>query len=178
MWKQYSRNETMKLEVFLQPFSCKLNQNKFENECDRLYPSGSAFSRIYGSIKMHSFFSVSFSKLHPVAPSIETFRYNLFHCFYDLLSPLIPNESPVRVLFLSLLKFKMRILQIRLFFFTYHGTTLFINIQLQETIVKAIDLNLNNNLNLSINRKGLQKLFLFVTLQTYIVTITISFRIC
>ena len=64
-----------------------------ENEYDKLYPSGSAPARIYGTPKMHKFSpSDSFPKLRPIVSSIGTFNYNpaLFLC--DLLSPLVPND--------------------------------------------------------------------------------------
>ena len=51
---------------------------------------------------------------------------------------------------------------------SYDVTSLFTNISLQETIDIAITLIFNHNPNLNINRKELQKLFLFATSQTYI----------
>ena len=69
VWKQYSRNKTMKLEIFLQLCLGKLNQNKFFNEmniidCYYDFPSDLIFSCINGTFKIHSFSSNdSFSKL-------------------------------------------------------------------------------------------------------------------
>ena len=51
---------------------------KTNNEYNKLYPSGSAPSPIYGTPKMHKFSSSdSFSKLRPVVSSIGIFSYNL-----------------------------------------------------------------------------------------------------
>ena len=58
----------------------KLKQKNFFNgiQYDKLYPSGSAPARIYGTPKMHKFSSRdSFPKLRPVVSSIRTFNYNL-----------------------------------------------------------------------------------------------------
>ena len=63
-----------------------------EIEYDKLYPSGSAAARIYGTTKMHKLSSTdSFPKLRPIVSSIGTFNYNLVRFLYDLLSPLVRN---------------------------------------------------------------------------------------
>ena len=78
----------MKREASLQRFLCKLNQkNVFnETEYDKLYFSGSAPARIYGTPKMQKFSSSdSFSKLRPIVTSIGIFNYNLARFICDLL---------------------------------------------------------------------------------------------
>ena len=85
----------MKREASLQRFLRKLKQKNFFNEIeyDKLYPSGSAPARIYGTPKMHKFSSSdSFPKLRPIVSSIGTFNYNLARFLCDLLSPLVPND--------------------------------------------------------------------------------------
>ena len=85
----------MKREASLQRFLCKLKQKNFFNEIeyDKLYPSGSAPARIYGTPKMHKFSSSdSFPKLRPIVWSIGTFNDNLARFFCDHLSPLVPND--------------------------------------------------------------------------------------
>ena len=85
----------MKHEASLQRFLRKLKQKYFFNEIeyDKLYPSGSAPARIYGTPKMHKFSSSdSFPKLRPIVSSIGTFNYNLARFLCDLLSPLVPND--------------------------------------------------------------------------------------
>ena len=64
-----------------------------ENECDKLYPSGSAPAHVYGTPKMHKFSSSdSFPKLRPIVSSIGTFNYNFARFLCDLLLPLVPND--------------------------------------------------------------------------------------
>ena len=85
----------MKREASLQRFLSKLKQKDFfnENEYDKLYLSGSAPARIYGTPKMHKFSSGdSFPQLRLIVSSIGTFNYNLAHFLCDLLSPLVPND--------------------------------------------------------------------------------------
>ena len=78
-----------------------------EIEYDKLYPSGSAPARIYGTPKMHKFFSGdSFPKLCLIVSSIVTFNYKLVHFLHDLLSPLVPNDHSCKDTFLFL---KLRI---------------------------------------------------------------------
>ena len=60
---------------------------------DKLYLSGSAPARIYGTPKMHKFSSSdSFPELRPIVSSIGTFDYNLARFLRDLFSPLVPND--------------------------------------------------------------------------------------
>ena len=73
----------------------ELQQKNFLNEIeyDKLYPSGSAPARIYGTPKMHKLSSSdSFPKLRLIVSSIGTFNCNLARFLCDLFSPLVPNE--------------------------------------------------------------------------------------
>ena len=91
--------KTLKPELSLECFLRKLKQKNFFNEIeyDKLYPSGSAPARIYGTPKMHKFSSSdSFHKLHPIVSSVGTFNYNLARFLCDLLSPLVPNDYSCR----------------------------------------------------------------------------------
>ena len=75
-FEKLSKYLTLKREASLQRFLRKLKQKKIfnENEYDKLYPSGSAPARIYGTPKMHKFScSDSFSKFLPIASSIHTY---------------------------------------------------------------------------------------------------------
>ena len=71
-----TRSSTLKCEASLQRFLRKLKQKTFNAiEYDKLYPSGSAPARIYGTPKMHKFSSSDFfPKLCPVVSSIGTFN--------------------------------------------------------------------------------------------------------
>ena len=55
-FKKLNEDPTLKREASLQGFLSKLKKNFFnEIEYDKLYPSGSAPGRIYGTPKMHKF---------------------------------------------------------------------------------------------------------------------------
>ena len=103
-----------------------------------MYPSGSAPDRIYGAPKMHKFSSSdSFSKLRPIVFSIGTFNYNLARFLCDLLSPLVPNDYPCKDTFSFASQIKNGNLS-KNFPVSYHVTSLFTNITLQQTIDLAI----------------------------------------
>ena len=141
----------------------------FEIEYDKLYPSGSAPARVYGTPKMHKFSSSdSFPKLHPIVSSIGTFNYNLARFLCDLLSPLVPNDYSCKDTSSFVSQIKNANLS-KKFIVSYDVTSLFTNISLQETIVIAINLIFNHNPNLNITRKELKKLLLFATSQTHFI---------
>ena len=76
-FEKLNEDPTLKREASLQRFLRKLKQKNFFNEIeyDKLYPSGSAPARIYGTPKMHKFLSSdSFPKLRPIVSSIGTFN--------------------------------------------------------------------------------------------------------
>ena len=90
-FEKLNEDPTLKREASLQRFLRKLKQKNFfnETEYDKLYPSGSAPARIYGTPKMHKVYSSdSFPKLRSVVSSIGTFSYNLARFLCDLFSPL------------------------------------------------------------------------------------------
>ena len=102
----------------LKCFLGKLKQKNIFNEIeyDKLYPSGSAPARVYGTPKIHKFSSNdSCPKLHQIVSSIGNFNYNLacFHC--DLLSPLVPNDCSSKDTFFLFLKLRMQIFPKSLF---------------------------------------------------------------
>ena len=159
----------MKREASLQRFLRKLKQKSFfnDNEYDKLYPSGSAPPRIYGTPKMHKFSSSDSSpKLRPIVSSIGTFNYNLARFLCDLCSLLVPNDYAYKDTFTFVSQIKNVNLS-ETFLVFYDITSLFTSIPLQETIAIAINLIFNPNLNLNITKKELKKLFLFATSQTH-----------
>ena len=161
----------MKRQASLQHFLLKLTQKNVFNEieCDKLYPSGSAPARIYGTLKMQKFSSSdAFPKLRSIVSSIGTFNYNLAHFLCDLLSPLVPNDYSCKDTFSFVSQIKNANLS-KKFLVSYDVTSLFTAIQLQETIDIAINLIFNHNPNLNITRKELKKLFLFATSQTHFI---------
>ena len=155
----------MNHEASLQHFLRKLKQKNFFNEIeyDKLYPSGSAPARIYGTPKMHKFSSSdSFPKLRPIVSSIGTFNYNLARFLCDLLSPLVPNDYSCKDTFSFVSQIKNANLS-RKFLVSYDVTSLFTNIPLQEAIDIAINLIFNHNPNLNLKRTLKSFLFHYIT---------------
>ena len=151
--------------------SLKIIRQLKDNELkyDKLYPSGSAPARICGTPKMHKFSSSdSFPKLRPIVSSIGTFNYNHTRLLYDLSSPLVPIDYSCKDTFSFVSQIKNANL-CKQFLVSYDVTSLFTNIQLQETIDIAINLIFNHNSNLNIFREELKKLFLFATSQTHFI---------
>ena len=109
-----------------------------EIECNKLYPSGSASARMYGTHKIHKFTSGdSFPKRGRIVSSVGTFNYNLAHFLCDLLSPLVPNDNSCKDTFSFVSQIKNANLSRKLLT-SYNVTSLFTNIPLQETIDVAI----------------------------------------
>ena len=118
-----------------------------------MYPPGSAPSRIYGIPKMQKFSSSdSFPKLRPIVSSIGTFNYNLARFLCNLLSPLVPNDYSSKDTFSFVFQINNANLS-RKVLVSYHVTSLFTNILLQETVDIAINLIFNHNPNLNIIQK-------------------------
>ena len=156
----------LKREVSLQRFLRKLKQNNFFNEIeyDKLYPSVVAPARIYGTAKMHKFFSSdSFSKLCPIVSSIGTFNYNLTRFLCDLLSPLVPNDYSCKDTFSFVSQTKNASLS-KKSFVSYNVTSLLNNVPFQETIDIAVNAIFNYNLN--ITKKELNFFFLLAASQS------------
>ena len=177
-FEKLNEDPTLKCEASLQRFLRKLKQKKKFNEIeyDKLYPSGSAPARIYGTPKMHKFSSSdSLPKLRPIASSIGTFNYNLARFLCDLLSPLVPNDYSCKDTFSFVSQIKNTNLSKKLLV-SYDVTSFFTNIPLQETIDIAIKLLFNHNPNLNITRKELKIIFLFATSKTHFI-LTVSFII-
>ena len=168
-FEKLNEDPTLKREISLQRFLRKLKQKNIfnETEFDKLYPSGSAPARIYGTPKLHKFSTIgSFLKLRPIVSSIGTFNYNLARFLCDLLSPLVPNDYSSKDTFSFASQIKNANLS-KKFIVSYNITNHFTNIQLQETIDVAINFISNQNPNLNITINKLKKLFLFTTSQTH-----------
>ena len=159
-FEKLNEEPTLKREASLQCFLRKLKQKNFFNEIeyDKLYPSGSAPARTYGTPKMHKFSSSdSFPKLRPIVSSTGTFNYNLARFLCNLLSPLVPNDYSCKDTF----SFDSQIKNANFsqkFLVSYDITSLFIKIPFQETIDILINLLFNHNPDLNITRKELKKL--------------------
>ena len=177
-FEKLNEDPTLKHEASLQRFLRKLKQKNFFNEIqyDKLYPSGSAPARIYGTPKMHKFSSNdSFPKLRPIVSSIGAFNYNLACFFCDLLSTLVSNDYSCKDTFSFVSQIKNANIS-KKFLVSYDITSLFTNVPLQETIDIAINLLFNHNHNLSITRKELKNLSFSLHLRLFLF-LTISFII-
>ena len=147
----------MKHEALLQRFLHRLKQKVFFNkiEYDKLYPSGSAPARIYGTSKMHKFSTSDlFPKLCLIVSSIDTFNDILARFLCHLLSPFVTNDHSCKDTFSFVSQIKNANLS-KIFLVSYDVTSLFTNIPLQETIDIAINLIFNHNPNLNITKKEL-----------------------
>ena len=167
-FEKLNEDSTLKREASLQRFLRKLKQKNVFNEMyDKLYSSGSAPARIYGTPKMYKFSpSDTFPKLRPIVSSIGTFNYDLNRFLCDLLSPIVPDDYSCKDTFSFVSHIKNANLSSK-FLVSYNVTSLFTNIPLQVTIDIAINLLLNHNPNLNITKKELKKIFLYATSQTH-----------
>ena len=135
-FEKLDEDPNLKREATLERYLHKLKQkNCFkETEYNKLYPTGSARARIYGTPKMHKFsFSDSFPRLRPIVSSIGTFNYNIVRFLCDLLSPLVPNDYSCKDTFHFVSQIKNANLS-RKFLVSYDVTSIFTNISLQEAI--------------------------------------------
>ena len=87
-----------------QPRNMKLHYNAFyvswNSKTCKIYPSGSAPARTYGTPKMHKFSSGdSYPKLCAIVSSIGTSNYNLARFLCNLVSPLVPNNYSCKYTF-------------------------------------------------------------------------------
>ena len=135
-----------------------------------MYPSGSAPAYIYGTPKMHKFFSSDlFPKLCPIVSFIGTSNYNLAGFLCDLLLPLVSNDYSCKDTFFFFFSQIKNANLSKKFLVSYDVPSLFTNVPLQETIDIAINFIFNHNSNLNITKKELKKLFLFATSQTHFI---------
>ena len=166
LFEKLNEDPTLKLKASLQRFLRKLEQKNFfnENEYDKLYSSGSAPARIYGTPKMRKCSSNdTFPELRPIVSSIGTFNYDLPRFLCDHLSLVVPDDYSCEDTFSLVSQIKNANLSGK-FLVSYDVTSVFTNNPLQETIVIAINLIFNHNPNLKITKRELEKLrFCYIT---------------
>ena len=80
--------------------------------------------------------------------------------FWDLFSHVVPDDYSCKDTFSFASQIEKANLSGKLLV-SYHATSLFTNIPLQETIDIAVNLSFNHNPNLNITKKEIQKLFPF-----------------
>ena len=118
---------------------------------------------------MHKFLSSnSFPKLRPIVSSIGTFNYNLDRFLSDLLSPFVLNDYSSKDTFSFVPQIKNANLS-KTFLVSYDVTNLFTNIPLHETIDIAMNLIFDQNPNIDITKKELNKRFPSPTSQTHFI---------
>ena len=132
-FEKLNEDPTLKCEVSLQRFLCKLKQKNFFNktEYDKLYPSGSSLACIY-----------------------------LASFLCGLLSPFVPNDYSCKGTFSFVSQIENENLSKNVLV-SYDVTSLFTNIPLQETIDIAINLIVNHTPNLNVSKKTF--LFCYIT---------------
>ena len=134
---------------------------------ERIYPSGSQPSRLYGTPKVHKIKSNSaVPSFRPIVSSIGSFNYNLSRFLCDILTPFILTDYCTQDSF-SFVKEVQEVSVSDYFMVSYDLCSLFTNIPLNETIDLAVDIIFDNNQSMNITKPQLKKLFVFATSQTH-----------
>ena len=119
---------------------------------ERIYPSGSQPSRLYGTPKVHKIKSDSeVPPIRPVGSSIVSFNYNLSRFLCGMLTPFILTDYCTQDLF-SFVKEVQEVSVSDYFMASYDVCSHFTNIPLNETIYLAVDIIFNNNQGMSITK--------------------------
>ena len=126
----------------MQRYLRELKKQQFLDDVtyDRIYPSGSQPSRLYGTPKVHKTKSNSeVPSFRPIVSSIGSFNYNLSRFLYDMLTPFIPTDCCTQDSF-SFVKEVQEVSVSDHFMVSYDVFSLFTNIPLKETIDLAADI--------------------------------------
>ena len=134
---------------------------------ERIYPSGSQPSKLYGTPKVHKIKSNSeVPSFRPIVSSIDSFNYNLSRFLCDMLKPLILTDYCTQNSF-SFVKEVPEVSVSHYFMVSYDLCSLFTNTSLSETIDLTVNIIFDNNQSMNINQHQLKKLFAFATSQTH-----------
>ena len=134
---------------------------------ERIYPSGSQPSRLYGTPKAHKIKSNSkVLSFRPIVSSIGSFNYNLSRFLCDMLTPFILTDYCTQDSF-SFLKEVQEVSVSDYFMVSYDVCSVFTNMPLNETIDLAVDIIFDNNQSMNITKPQLKKLFVLATSQTH-----------
>ena len=159
---------TLLREGLLQRLLRKLQKmNIFTKDIyNKIYPTGSQPSRLYGLPKLHKTKNSSeVPPFRPIVSSIGSFNYNLAKYLCDILTPLIPAEHTTKDTF-AFVKDVQQVSASGKFLVSYDVCSLFTNIPFNETITMAVDTILESAPEKKISRVKLRKLFEFATSQT------------
>ena len=168
-FKKLSEDPTKLHEGQLQRYLRELKKTQFLDDAtyERIYPSGSQPSRLYGTPKLHKIKSNSeVSSFRPIVSSIGSFNYNLSRFLCDMLTPFILTDYCTQDSF-SFVKEVQEVSASDYFMVSYDVCSLFTNMPLNETIDLAVDITFDNNQSMNITKPQLKKLFVFATSQTH-----------
>ena len=162
---------TLKREGQLQRFLLKLKKKDIftKEEYKKIYPTGSIAARIYGLPKIHKLKTANDKlKLRPIVSAIGSYNYHLADYLSKKLAPYISHKYTTKDTFsfvneLSEMKSKDK------FLISYDVTSLFTNIPLDETIEIAVNVILENEPDIKIDKNELKKLFIFATSESHFV---------
>ena len=168
-FKKLSEDPTKLREGQLQRYLRELKKKQFLDDAtyERIYPSGSQPSRLYGTPKVHKIKSnPEVPSFRPIVSSIGSFNYNLSRFLRDMLTPFILTDYCTQGSF-SFVKEVQEVSVPDYFMVSYDVCSLFTNIPLKETIDLAVDVIFDNNQSMNITKPQLRKLFVFATSQTH-----------
>ena len=138
----------------------KDKNNSTKKNYEKIYPSGSKPTFIYGTPKIHKLKhnNINELSLRPIISSIGTYNYNLAKFLSSLLEPVISTMHCTKDSF----SFCEEIKKVRAsnkFLVSYDVCSLFTSIPLTETIDIAVDLLFEKNAGFKISKADLKKLF-------------------
>ena len=146
----------------------ELKKKQFSDDViyERISPSGSQPSRLYGTPNVHKIKSNSeIPSFRPMVSSIGSFNYKLSMFFCDMLTPFILTDYSQDCTqdSFSFVKEVQEASVSDYFMVAYDVWSLFTIIPLKETIDLAVDIIFHNNQSINITKPQLKKLFVFAT---------------
>ena len=126
----------------MQRYLRELKKQQFLDDVtyDRIYPSGSQPSRLYGTPKVHKTKSNSeVPSFRPIVSSIGSFNYNISRFLCDMLTPFIATDYCTQDSF-TFVKEVQEVSVSDHFMVSYDVFSLFTNIPLKETLDLAADI--------------------------------------
>ena len=126
----------------MQRYLRELKKQQFLDDVtyDRIYPSGSQPSRLYGTPKVHKTKSNSeVPSFRPIVSSIGSFNYNISRFLCDMLTLFIATDYCTQDSF-TFVKEVQEVSVSDHFMVSYDVFSLFTNIPLKETLDLAVDI--------------------------------------
>ena len=177
-FKRLTKDPTATTERKIQKVLRKIKSKFSEQEYKRLYPTGSAPTRFYGTAKLHKLkndSTVDDLPIRPIISNINTASYQLAKYLAKLLSPLSMSEYTVKCTSDFITHIKGQNIPNSFKLISFDATSLFTNVPLDFTtdvILKRIyD---ENEVCINIPKQQMRNLLLFCTKICILVTIGIS----